>query len=29
MKNGFEHQYMLYPHEDEMPDGVTLLSEMG
>lgn len=26
---GFEHQYTLYAHEDEMPDGVTLLSEIG
>ncbi|MBO6938304.1 MAG: hypothetical protein JJ863_25265 [Deltaproteobacteria bacterium] len=26
---GFAHQYMLYPHEHEMPEGVVLLSEMG
>ena len=25
---GFPHQYMLYPHEDEMPDGVSILGEM-
>ncbi len=26
---GFEHQYMLYPHEHEMPEAIVLLSEMG
>jgi hypothetical protein len=25
---GFEHQYMLDPHEREMPKGVTLMSEL-
>jgi hypothetical protein len=25
---GFAHQYMFYPHEGEMQDGVFLLSEM-
>lgn len=25
---GFEHQYMLYPHENEMPDGVVMLSDL-
>ena len=25
---GFNHEYMLYPHEDEIPDGVYFLSEL-
>ena len=25
---GFNHQYMLYPHEDEMPPGVVLMSDL-
>lgn len=26
---GFDHAYMLYPHESQMPDGVSLLSDFG
>lgn len=26
---GFEHAYMLYPHEAQIPDGVNLLSDFG
>ncbi len=25
---GFNHQYMLYPHEHEMPDGIVLMSDL-
>jgi hypothetical protein len=25
---GFTHQYMLYPHEDEMPDGIVTMGEL-
>jgi len=25
---GFEHQYMLYPHEREMPEAIVLISEI-
>lgn len=26
---GFDHAYMLYPHEAQIPDGVNLLSDFG